>query len=135
MFHADRQLLLLWHTSQQVRHVTFRNRVVKIGVMKRRWCPVKEAPYVLRERHDDLKLAPDDLNKLTIDIMPIGTIREFRVSHNFSTQCQTHNGQAKEFLALSSSNYLLHSQDSSASPHMLVYHGSSLNCVSCPALI
>lgn len=43
------------------------------------WCPVKEAPYVLRERHDDLKLAPDDLNKLTIDIMPIGTIREFRI--------------------------------------------------------
>ncbi|DBA87273.1 TPA: Ribosomal protein S1 [Trebouxia sp. C0004] len=43
------------------------------------WCPVKEAPYVLRENQDDLKLAPDDLTKLTIDIMPIGTIREFRI--------------------------------------------------------
>ncbi|KAA6425999.1 MAG: 30S ribosomal S1 [Trebouxia sp. A1-2] len=43
------------------------------------WCPVKEAPYVLRERQDDLKLQPDDLTKLTIDIMPIGTVREFRI--------------------------------------------------------
>lgn len=51
--------------------------------MKCRWCPVKEAPYVLRERQDDLKLAPDDLTKLTIDIMPIGTIREFRVGQIF----------------------------------------------------
>ena len=47
-----------------------------------RWCPVKEAPYVLREKEDDLKMAPDSLSKLTVDIMPIGTVREFKVSHD-----------------------------------------------------
>lgn len=60
----------------------FSNRVVKLCAINCRWCPVKEAPYVLRERQDDLKLQPDDLTKLTIDIMPIGTVREFRVGQN-----------------------------------------------------
>ncbi len=56
---------------------------VKIWGMQCRWCPVKEAPYVLREREDDLKLTQDDLTKLTIDVMPIGTIREFKVGQTF----------------------------------------------------
>lgn len=43
------------------------------------WCPVKEAPYILREKEDDLKMAADSLSKLTSDIMAIGTIREFRI--------------------------------------------------------
>ena len=49
-----------------------------------RWCPVKEAPYILREKEDDLKMAADDLSKLTSDIMPIGTVREFQVSRPIS---------------------------------------------------
>ena len=44
-----------------------------------RWCPGKEAPYILREKEDDLKMEPEDLSKLTAEIMPIGTVREFRV--------------------------------------------------------
>ena len=55
---------------------------VRMWDMQCRWCPVKEAPYVLREAQDDLKLTPEDLTKLTIDVMPIGTIREFKVGQN-----------------------------------------------------
>ncbi len=57
---------------------------MKTGDMNCRWCPVREAPYVLREREDDLKLTADDLTKLTIDVMPIGTTREFKVGQNLS---------------------------------------------------
>lgn len=45
-----------------------------------RWCPVKEAPYILREDEDSLTMQADSLSKLTSDIMPVGTIREFMVS-------------------------------------------------------
>ncbi|KAL3141011.1 hypothetical protein ABBQ32_005525 [Trebouxia sp. C0010 RCD-2024] len=43
------------------------------------WCPVKEAPYILREDEDSLTMQADSLSKLTSDIMPVGTIREFMV--------------------------------------------------------
>ena len=45
-----------------------------------RWCPIKEAPYILREDEDSLTMQSDSLSKLTSDIMPVGTIREFMVS-------------------------------------------------------
>lgn len=41
---------------------------------------MKEAPYLLREVDDDLKVQSDNLSKLTSDSMPVGTVREFMVS-------------------------------------------------------
>ena len=40
---------------------------------------MKEAPYLLRQDGDELKMQSDNLSKLTSDIMPVGTVREFMV--------------------------------------------------------
>ena len=49
-----------------------------------RWCPIKEAPYLLREKDDDnLRMDENDLAVLSPDIMPVGLVREFFVSPPF----------------------------------------------------
>ena len=44
-----------------------------------RWCPIKEAPYLLRDNDAELTLDTSDPAKLNPDIMPVGTVREFLV--------------------------------------------------------
>ena len=47
--------------------------------MLRRWCPIKEAPYLLRDEHDNLRMEVDEFSKLANDLMPVGSVREFVV--------------------------------------------------------
>lgn len=53
-----------------------------------RWCPIKEAPYLLRDDNAELKMDTSDPAKLNPDIMPVGTVREFLVcSFNKAVNC------------------------------------------------